>query len=411
MSQIALAFDGQQLELKYTQVIKDAQRFSEPYGRVATLPDLVGCFLNLNRIPNVRFITDSYVCTGINKHNQPVSVVFHGHKPNLPTSDTGNINNTWGTEKHISSADFQKLADGEFGEVNVVDIGEVKIQDGSRCRYDHGGHMYQEETGNALYKAVLGPNAVQFLTHFGDGNHFILQSLLSVEFYQRQLQMISDGKRNPFYFDNYRDIPIKPIIIRTRGYFDRLVTELAYYCPDEVRNSNYVIVGVTGNDPIDKIVRSFDSITTEQLIKYWSSFTKEYIPTSSEEKVYRMVKIDGQLFTSDEFGKPFRQAIEVTEKGTFTWHVEGDRKLDIEDYQKMTSMAPGANALRIVRTETAFSGYDSAFDCYYVRNRTYTFELFEVTLANQCLIGKSDVLANPIDYINRLESSGLPVYY
>jgi hypothetical protein len=74
-------------------------------------------------------------------------------------------------------------------------------------------------------------------------------------------------------------------------------------------------------------------------------------------------------------------------------------------------MAPGANALRIVRTETAFSGYDSAFDCYYVRNRTYTFELFEVTLANQCLIGKSDVLANPIDYINRLESSGLPVYY
>lgn len=266
---------------KYTEAAKQALKFAGKDGRLATLPDVIDARLAtpLGKAPwEVYFSTNSAEYFGFSRGEIPLIVVAHGVGP-MASSDgqvaayASQLKTRRKEGGRISQKDFQKLVDGQFGEVTIVDFRQYSK------RYEFPfleSLRVWEALDDTLVRARLGPRSEEYLPRHqmeclvwarqenerrkrGEVIKFGMRIGRPIKEEDLKVISVGDPSNNPYKFKTPDDAPLAHSLgIGQLSYLngDSLHTEV--YCREFLDPAR--MVGIKGKGPIKDIAAAIPAL-------------------------------------------------------------------------------------------------------------------------------------------------------
>lgn len=359
-----------------------AQKFAGEQGRLATIPDVIDARLatKCDKAPwGQYFSTNSAEYFGFSKAGNPIIVVAHGigsmatpegalavYNSSLKPERNGRR----GAEGRVSNVEFFKLADGQYGAVDIIDFKEyvkryeypflesltawqavedplVRARLGVRVeeyliRHNQEAMIWAEEENEAIAKGKIEFYGIKRTRNIGTDRYKIIQ--------------VADPNNYPYRFVNEGEYPIAhslSIHQLTRRNGDSLHTEIS--CiegPNAAR-----LVGIRGNEPIDDIAPSI-IIDRHVIAKHLDRFLKPVNGNRTLPPLFRLIQAgetwftqyqkEGESLDTGEMEYVVRSLEPVPAQANAFWTIwggyKGFFKYGLEEIQ---ALAPeGANAYR-----------------------------------------------------------------
>ncbi len=323
----ALAFHH---EKGYEAQRKLALDFAGKDGRIATVEDIVNARLNSN-IKDFAwwgtFITGSALFHGTDKNKNPLLVFTHGNAlpPMVALSDTKAIRDFYKqfddpgvTHRDetpvLEQEEFQKLVDGHYGEVAVVNLNTYKSTaiamnriPGDRTtgkasnRYSH-----EEAKRDEIARAFFGREFDAFLDHYYSLAREWMKDTESAEMlktlplitnrlYSVYESLSSEKRHAPRGYATMHPLTIERGGLYTSHKGERYVGEIDFSVAtnsgiDDLGGPAFFIVGVRGKKPITEITSDFRMVASDVRVQ-WPKFVQPLAEVPNDP--YVGIKPDG----------------------------------------------------------------------------------------------------------------------
>jgi hypothetical protein len=318
----AMAFFSQD----YVKAASLATRFAGEQGRIATLPDVIDARL---ATPLGKAPWEQYICTnsaeyfGFSKAGNPIIVVAHGigpistpegvvtaYKSPLKPVDHGRT----GMEGRVSQVEFLRLADGQYGEVAIVDFRDYE----SRYEYPFLESLTAWQAAeDPLVRARLGSRTEEYLKrHHQEALAWAGEEDEAIS--KGEIEHYGIKRTRPIGTERYKIIQVGDP--NNSGYRFRTPDEapLAHYLTIEqlmLRNGDSLhsgidcresgtgaarVVGIRGGEPIDDIAPSI-RIDRHVIVKHLDRFLKPVEGERQLPPLFRLSKAGETWFT--QYGK------------------------------------------------------------------------------------------------------------
>lgn len=298
-----------------------AQKFAGQQGRIATIPDVIDARLAtpLDRAPwNQFFSTNSAEYFGFSKAGNPIIVVAHGIGPMATPRGMLEVYNSdlkperdgrKGNEGRISNTELFKLADGQYGEVAIVDFRDYV----KRYEYPFLESLTAwQAVEDPLVRARLGARTEEYLKRHhqeavdwaereneaiskGEIEYLGIKRTRPVRTERYRIIQVADPNNSPYRFVTPEEFPlahglyIGQLVLRNG---DSLHSEIS--CIEGLNPAR--LVGIRRTEVIDDIAQSI-SIDRETIAKYLERFLKPVTGERKMPELFRLNRIGDIWFT------------------------------------------------------------------------------------------------------------------